>query len=437
MFNETESNRIVMIDDNKDDLDLLSQVFIDNGIGCKTFQYDAFYNQPLKGIRFLFLDINLNGAQSDQDRNSVVRDALVHYLHADNGPFVLIFWTNNIDWIDNFKEFINRSIDDETKNRNPFFLTYIDKNDFYDRADDLKDKVKSIFDNPIVSALFDFEEIMSASIHKAISQIIDIIPKGNLWGDNETFNQNAQKVFSSIAIQTLGYKNAKDNPDTAIKEAMTPMFNHAFLNDSGILWKNALQNLQDSKRQNDISFPDNFNVAKLNHIFHINSYNNISRECRGAICPVSLNTEDNGEFFQKFGYNYSDWFTFSFPNISPEEKESSQLICVEFSAACDHSQQKKRTNKYLLGAILPISAFDKLYNNKKKGDSILLLPNKFEINQEEKAIALNLNFSFTVDVSLKEQTLGMPIFCLKKEMMDMIGNKYANHMSRIGITSFE
>ena len=436
MFSESDSNRIVMIDDNKDDLALLSQVFIDNGFGCKTFQYDAFYNQPLKGVRFLFLDINLNGAQSDQDRNSVVRDTLIRYLHADNGPFVLVFWTNNIEWIGKFKEFINRSIDDEIINRNPFFLTYIDKNDFYDKPDDLKDKVKSIFENPIVSALFDFEEIMAASIHKAMSQVIDIIPKGTQWGDNETFDKNAQKVFSSIAVQTLGYKNAKENPDAAIKEAMVPIFNHAFMNDSELPWTNVLQNLQESTRQSDISFPDDFNVAKLNHIFHM-SNNNVSRDTRGAICPVLLDLVDNGEFFQKFGYNYSDWFSYSFPNVTPEERALSQLICVEFSAACDHSQRKKRTNKYLLGAILPVSAYDKLDNNKSKGDYILLLPSKFEINQEHKAIALNLNFSFTIDVSLQEQTLGMPLFCLKKEIMDMIGNLYANHISRIGITSFK
>ncbi len=435
MFNETESNRIVMIDDNLDDLDLLSQVFIDNGIGCKTFQYDAFYSQPLKGIRFLFLDINLNGAQSDQDRNSVVRDALIHYLHADNGPFVLIFWTNNIDWIDNFKDFINRSIDDEIKNRNPFFLTYIDKNDFYDRADDLKDKVKSIFENPIVSALFDFEEIMSTSIHKAMSQIINIIPKGAQWGDNETFDTNAQKVFSSIAIQTLGYKNAKENPDAAIKEAMVPIFNHAFMNDSELLWKNVLQNLQESTRQSDISFPDDFNVAKLNHLFHINA-NGISKDTRGAICPILLDTGDNGGFFKKFGCKYLDWFGFSFPDVSKEERNISQLICVEFSAACDYSQRKRRTNKYLLGEILPISTLEKLLNSDKKGDYLLLIPYKFEINQEEKIIAFNLNFSFTVDFSQKDQTLGEPLFCLKKEIMDLIGNKYAYHVSRIGVTSF-
>ena len=422
----TESNRIVLIDDDQADLDQLSQIFITEGIGCKTFLYDTFYNNPLTGVRFLFLDINLNAAQTDQQRGATVRDTLIHYIHESNGPFILIFWTTHIEWVNNLKEHINRNVDEEILKRNPVYITNIDKSEFINKNDELKEKVKNIFATPLVSALFDFEEKMSSAINQTMSQIIDIIPKGNIWGDNETFDKNAQKVFSSIAVQTLGYKNAKETPDAAIKEAMVPIFNHAFMNDSELLWKNVLQNLQESTRQSDISFPDDFNVAKLNHIFHMS-----------AICPVLLDIVDNGEFFQKFGYNYSDWFSYSFPNVTPEERALSQLICVEFSAACDHSQRKKRTNKYLLGAILPVSAYDKLDNNKSKGDYILLLPSKFEINQEHKAIALNLNFSFTIDVSLQEQTLGMPLFCLKKEIMDMIGNLYANHISRIGITSFK
>lgn len=431
----SDSNRIVMIDDDPKDLALLSHVFIDNGIGCKTFQYDAFYNQPLKGVRFLFIDINLNGAQSDQQRNSTLRDALIRYVHEDNEPFILVFWTNNLEWIGKFKEFVNREKEKDVFKRDPFYITSIDKNEFYDQNNNLQDKVRSIFENPIVSALYDFEEIMSSSVHNTMTQLINSIPKGSQWGDNETFDENAQKVFSSIAIQALGYQNAKDNPDVAIKEAMIPLFNHAFLNDYKILWRNVLKNLESSNRQNDITFPDEFNVAKLNYLFHINA-NDISKDARGSICPVLLSTEDNGGFFQKFGCTYLDWFGFSFPDVSKEEQNSSQLICVEFSAACDYSQHKKRTNKYLLGEILPISTLEKLNNSKRKGDYLLLIPYKFEINQEEKIIAFNLNFSFTVDCSQIDQTLGEPLFCLKKEIMDMIGNKYANHISRIGITTF-
>ena len=431
----TESNRIVLIDDDLADLDQLSQIFISEGIGCKTFLYDTFYNNPLIGVRFLFLDINLNAAQTDQQRGATVRDALIHYIHENNGPFVLIFWTTNIEWVDNIKEHINRNVDEEILKRNPVYITNIDKSEFINKDSELKEKVKNIFATPLVSALFDFEERMSSAINQTMSQIIEIIPKGNSWGDNETFNQNAQKVFSSIAVQTLGYKNAKNNPDVAIKEAMVPIFNHMIMNDSVLLWKNVLKNLENSNQQNEITFPDEFNVAKLNHLFHINT-NGISKDTRGAICPILLDTGDNGGFFKKFGCKYLDWFGFSFPDVSKEERNISQLICVEFSAACDYSQRKRRTNKYLLGEILPISTLEKLLNSDKKGDYLLLIPYKFEINQEEKIIAFNLNFSFTVDFSQKDQTLGEPLFCLKKEIMDLIGNKYAYHVSRIGVTSF-
>lgn len=431
----TESNRIVLIDDDLADLNQLSQIFISDGIGCKTFLYDTFYNNPLIGVRFLFLDINLNAAQTDQQRGATVRDTLIHYIHENNGPFVLIFWTTNIEWVDNIKEHINRNVDEEILKRNPVYITNIDKSEFINKDSELKEKVKNIFATPLVSALFDFEERMSSAINQTMSQIIEIIPKGNSWGDNETFNQNAQKVFSSIAVQTLGYKNAKTNPDVAIKEAMVPIFNHMFMNDSVLLWKNVLKNLENSNQQNEITFPDEFNVAKLNHLFHINA-NGISKDTRGAICPILLDTGDNGGFFKKFGCKYLDWFGFSFPDVSKEERNISQLICVEFSAACDYSQRKRRTNKYLLGEILPISTLEKLLNSDKKGDYLLLIPYKFEINQEEKIIAFNLNFSFTVDFSQKDQTLGEPLFCLKKEIMDLIGNKYAYHVSRIGVTSF-
>jgi len=73
---------------------------------------------------------------------------------------------------------------------------------------------------------------------------------------------------------------------------------------------------------------------------------------------------------------------------------------------------------------------------KNVADNILPLPYKFRINTEEIVIALNMNYSFTVVSLFKDEWIGKPLFCFKKELMDMIGNKYANHISRIGITTF-
>lgn len=429
-----ESNRIILIDDNTSDLEQLSKVFHDNGIGCRTFHYDSFYDTPLKGIKILFLDINLNGAQSDQQRNSTLRDALIHYVHEDNGPFVLVLWTNNTQWIDSFKDYANRSVDADLFKRFPYYLTNIDKNEFYDNQKNLEEKIKSIFNNTIVSTLFDFEESLSNSASKTISQIINIIPKGESWGDDKTFHDNLQKVFSTIAVQAAGYNNAKDNPDRAIKEAVIPILANDFVQDNHVVWGGVLKDLKSSTKQNDISFPKDFNEAQLNSLFHINN-SFVNKTDRGSVCPIlfDLNTS---AFKDKFGYDFIDWFSCTFPNVTKDQRTQSQLVCVEFSAACDYSQNKRRTNKYLLGEIMPSSSLERIEESKNKGDYLLLLPYKFEINDEEKIIAFNLNFTFTVDPSAIQYTLGEPLFCFKKEIMDLIGNKYANHISRIGITSF-
>lgn len=420
-----------MIDDNEKDLKDLSYVFLAKGIGCKTFVYDSFYNKPLKGVRVLFMDINLNGAQSDQQRNSTLYDAIIRYLHEDNGPFVLVFWTNNIEWVNNFIDYVNRDLDTEIMKRRPYYITYIDKTEFYNPQNSLEDTVKKILKTPIVSMLFDYENAMSVSISKTMSQLLNIIPHGESWGDNDSFITNAQKVFSTIAVQMVGYDFAKEDPDRAIKESMIPVFSDSFLHIENKIWGDFFSILNEPKP--NICFPEDFNEAKLNNIFNVEYEHIINKEDRGAVCPV---IDKNELFLDLFHCLYTDWYHSTFPDVTKQERNDSQLICVEFSAACDFSQKKKRTNKYLLGSILPVSVLPKLEENRKNGNYLLLLPFKIEVNGTAKLIAFNLNYSFTISHSVKDRVLGNPLFGLKKEIMDMIGNRYANHISRIGITSF-
>lgn len=127
-----------MIDDKNEDLEGLSNVFIKNGIGCRIFQYDPFYNEPLTGIRIAFMDINLNSANSDQQRNSTLVDTIKRYISEENGPYVLVFWTNKIEWIENFTKYVNEREDTELAKRSPFHITCVDKADFYDSSQKLE-----------------------------------------------------------------------------------------------------------------------------------------------------------------------------------------------------------------------------------------------------------------------------------------------------------
>ncbi len=256
--------------------------------------------------------------------------------------------------------------------------------------------------------------------------------------NNDTFNNNCQQVLSAIAVQTVGYALAKQNPDYAIKESLIPLLSDAFRNSEHTLWNTNIDVLENSTTSNDICFPDNFKVSQLNNIFNIQSKGNITAETRGALCPIIL--EPNEDFFiDKFGYSVLEFCDLILPKIIQEDLENVQLICVEYSAACDFCQSKERTCKYLLGMAISSDLFNAKTNRgrSKLKESILRIRGIYDIQDQEKIILFNLNFSFTLPKSIMRNLIGNPLFCFQKEMMDMIGHAYASHHSRIGITTFE
>ena len=87
----------------------------------------------------------------------------------------------------------------------------------------------------------------------------------------------------------------------------------------------------------------------------------------------------------------------------------------------------------MLGALIEKDSIENL-DKDKVGDFLLIPPFSFNFEDKDYWIGLNLNYTF---IEQKNSLfLCNPKFILRKEIMDMIGNKYANHVYRIGITSF-
>lgn len=429
-----ENNRIIIVDDSEEDLTILRNVFYDHGIGCRGFVHDDFNypKQPLKGVRFAFFDIHLN---QSGDTNSTFKDAIQHYIASDNGPYILIFWSNNTELIKSFIEFINRQDDDFKSNLKPLHITSIDKTDFLSPGKKLEERVDSILSSDFVKCIIKFDESVLIAARETINKILGIIPYPKDWnyGISTESDLLTQKVFSNIAFSLSGLSYAKNNPDLAIKESIAPIFKHVLEQNNDNYWQQYLKPLQDASTPKDLLLPENVSTEKLNSIFHIDTTpENLSIRHRGAVCPFMLN--DKEEVFNKFfELSYNDWISNTFKHLYDKcAPDKIQLIALEFSAACDFSQNKPRTNKYILGVIFPSEFSSKL----KKGlpEYSYLLPFNFEFKGMKVAIGLNLNFTFNLPAA--NDILIKPLFILSKEAMDMIGLEYSSHLSRIGITSF-
>lgn len=429
-----ENNRIIIVDDNIDHLKQLRKIFYDHGIGCKGFLYDGFTFplKPLQGVRFAFFDIHLNQAG---DINSTLKDAISNYIHIDNGPYILIFWSSHTDNIDEFIRFVNRENDDFKNKLKPICLTSIDKADFLDPQKDLEGKVDSIISTDLAKCIIRFDESVLIAAQQTLNRIFSIIPFPDEWGKSSNFNTICRDVFSKIAETTYGLTHAQDCPDMAIKEAIVPIFKHILLHNEDSYWSEYLTPLQNAHKSNDLKFPNSFSIEKLNSILHIDDYNLEKKTIfdRGAVCPFETEGFENN-FSEFFGITYNEWFAVTFPGVKRTMRECTIPIAVEFSAACDYSQNKKRTNKYVLGALFPADLKNQI-KQERKGEFVFLLPFNFEFADKPNSIGLNFNYTFTITQE-RNPLGGSPIFLLTKELMDTIGHRYASHVSRIGFTSF-
>jgi hypothetical protein len=394
-------NKIIIVDDIQEHLATLSKPFHDNGIGCKCFLYDVDYNEPLKNVRIAFFDIRINpaGGGSKGQRLNDIANAIKQYIHVDNGPFALIFWTSNKHEIDEIKQHINERHSDCPK---PFLVDFIDKDEFLHRPENLTSKTKE-------------------------------------------FKENFERVFSKIAVSSIGFTHAKSNPDGAIYEALLPILQYHFLKVSNTtsIWKNVLKTLTDANSRADIPQINGFKESILNTIFHVDLSSNVHPITRGAVLEYKFfpRNVSRYNYFAKLNEEsenlFSKFIQFS-EAATPQEKDDyiskSKWIAIEISSACDFSQNKARNNKYVLALFAPAIDLSKIATN-RLGESVFWkdIPTLF-YNNDDYCIWINFNFSFS---DFETNTcIGEPLFLLKKELMDLIGNRYASHISRIGITSF-
>ena len=456
-----KQNKIIIVDNVPGQLEILGKSFFENGLGCRTFEYDISYDEPLKKVRIAFFDINLtekvvdaNYDSNDQilaNNTAVFNDlanAINQYISKDNGPYVLIFWTANSEIVEAFKLYMRDPQRGFSDTASPILIDCIDKTPFADENGEqgsLSEKVLELLNgNEKIKFLFDLEENAKNSGENTLDRIYNILPKDDTWGESQQLFDNLDKVLSKIAASTLGFDHAKENPKKAVYEGLLPILNYEFLNsESNVNWNNIVNQLHQAGKPNDIVSPEINIQYKVNSLYHIENFENQSKDVRGSVIEISKKNQRN---LKSFGIeNIDNWISqlLAIKDANPVQQSrksvilnGSKLIAIELSAACDFSNKKPRINKYILGVLTSNlnNDIDKDLNLKNRPEACYHLGGCcFQHQNNNYHIWLNLNYVFGAkpdDSRFRNQ-----LFILKKEVMDMLGNKYASHISRIGITS--
>ena len=205
------NNNIIIVDDNKEHLQYLANVFCHYGIGCRTILYDGFpdIDAPLENVKLAFFDITLTEAGDENAQMAVLRDALKTYISPKNKAFALVFWTNRPEYKDKFVKFVNRS-EDKAEIPKPLCVEVIDKNEFLEHEEEIEQRLSDLMDENIIKCLFSFDSELKQASEKSLSEILDLIEFPDDWGENERYVENIRDVFALIAIETFGDKRGKN-----------------------------------------------------------------------------------------------------------------------------------------------------------------------------------------------------------------------------------
>lgn len=453
-----KQNKIIIVDNTQDELDRLGKSFFNNGLGCRTFLYTTDYDEePLKNIRLAFFDINLTTGKeilTDQDIKEIIQNhtsvlndiafALQQFIHEENGPYALIFWTKNVSLVEAIKEYIRDPQRGYSNISSPVYVGYLDKAEFTDEnIQNLSDTIINLINsNQKIKFLFDFEENSRIAGENTLNRIYNILPKTDLWGESDQMFEDLDKVLSKIAASTLGFEHAKENPQKAIYEGLLPLINHEFLKrESDVNWNDIVNKLITAPSYNSLVSPNSNIQHQVNALYHIEEFNGYTKETRGCVIEIDKKSE---ELLSTFNIeNVETWISKLLVIKEGNEAQKARkeeilneakLVAVEISAACDYSNKKSRINKYILG-VLTTNLNDSDLNLKSRPEYCYHLGGCcFYYDDKNYHIWLNLNYVF--GAMPNDTRLGNPLFVLKKEIMDMLGNKYASHISRIGITSF-
>ncbi|HAS6345512.1 TPA: hypothetical protein I7243_19620 [Vibrio vulnificus] len=450
---------IVLIDDKKEDLDTIQNSLTSAGYPCFPIHYENAEPTNVSGIdhinlnmihpRVIITDLNLQELQIDA-KNLVGPIAKVLKKLAIDGPYLLYFWSRNTSTVEDVMRLISERHSDIPA---PIHWGVLDKTQFKTRPAELVDKVASLFtENAIFHAMFGWENRISKAAQLTTDSLFKLARPLEFENIEQFQSATTDKLKTMLAVignETLGTKNAKEEPEVAIELGLEPVLHdhiqsmHEHIDRS--IWLDAASGIGTKQSAaNDVK-------AHLNSFYHIEELDDEHpKNKRGTWIEFSpsylADSANEPKIIKNLGRKIKTLLNEEFLDCEQGTKvtrgdahAATKLGLLELSAECDQAQRKTKLNRYFLSAMIPVEfesfTFFKSGKNDTAHSGIYRLPNVVVKGQE---YIVKVSFMYQVGAIPEfNKWLGTPVFRLKDQILSDISFKASQHAARPGIIRFD
>lgn len=456
------SPRVVAIDDNLRDLELIVQAVRAVGWPCQELHYDGGFDSrlklPMEGIRLVFLDIHLTAggeAGGAAAKAGPLADALSKAVSP--GPFAIIFWTGFPDEAERAMSMLA----DRTRYPElplPLHWAFLDKNTVLTLPPQEQPDAKGAANRLARAVETELEKIKLLSplltwesrIHSAAARTLDGLATMAMPGSSACpeYRSRLVGILMMIAKEVGPEELIRGQNWRAFELGLLPLLEDHLLDDETSPEHEAAWNAI-----NGMTYHYTEDVASLlNSRFLVDTHvKGQSCSSRGVFCRLLLKPGHWTRYFNRTRENVLS----EFMNLERGGKKAKKhrdaalqdaiVGVVEVGAACDHANRKNHMPRHVLALMLPEEHLNIVGHDKgkdKDNNPVYGLGNHggcveygpFQYKDRNWRIAVN--FRYMRGFTSAEKMLELPILRLRNQIVNEIGFRESHFHARPGIISF-
>ena len=417
--------RIIVIDDEKEDLHKLTEGINRYGAACLPFHYpdDTEHIRPCPHVRVIFADLHLDetGASGNDKKHFGVIGGLISETIRPSGPYLLILWTKYAGKASSLRQFLDQRLK-RTPAPKPLAVKAIDKKIlFEDPSEDdpniekLVEEITNSFNQfPQIAALLSWEEMVLDAAGDTVSSIFGLVEN----------NEQVSEILAHLAVGAVGRDHVENDRFHAVNEALLPILTDRIAaatrkDDQGI-WQRAFD-------MSDIASSLSLEkAARLNRLVQIDPATDNGARNGSVIALPDKFLKKN--FEKQFGLKQQEAALKQF--FCKEPRKKLNWVLIQCQAICDYAQNKPGPLPYYLGLELPPTSRVR----GTKPDALWTSP---PFKRNGSTIYLHVNARFSVSLLPKFTKQKNVRYRLREQLLNDLIYRIHSYGSRPGMLRFQ